>query len=338
MYDASLSANLARLIERAPRDSDLRFHGVELLAAQSSRKRWQDAAPPHDCRGTHRGRNVAHRATRSSARARSDRRPGRADEGPRGRGVLRELADTPVPRHRPPRGRRRRRLERDGRSGLRAHGRSGALHRHPSSSPARPARLALVVEVHHDPKWLEGAAAPRDRTARDRGSFRDRDSRASHARADASCGRTGRPRLGARAPEPAWSPRGHRSRGAGRRSPRAPGNRSEPGTWPDLGHDFAHDRLAAGWPAPAVVRPDLGSTPVERARANGARAASGAVACAVLGAPAAAPRSGRPLNHVADEVSLPTGRDSAADGRSVGSRSRPTRSSASPITTACWSR
>jgi putative nucleotidyltransferase-like protein len=38
VYDASLWANLARLIERAPRESDLRFHGVELLAAQHDRK------------------------------------------------------------------------------------------------------------------------------------------------------------------------------------------------------------------------------------------------------------------------------------------------------------
>ena len=38
VYDASLWANVARLIERAPRESDLRFHGVDLLAAQRDRK------------------------------------------------------------------------------------------------------------------------------------------------------------------------------------------------------------------------------------------------------------------------------------------------------------
>ena len=44
VYDASLWANLARLIERAPRESDLRFHGVELLAAQNARKRGETPA------------------------------------------------------------------------------------------------------------------------------------------------------------------------------------------------------------------------------------------------------------------------------------------------------
>jgi hypothetical protein len=44
VYDASLWASLARLIERAPRDSDLRFHGVELLAAQCDRKRGETPA------------------------------------------------------------------------------------------------------------------------------------------------------------------------------------------------------------------------------------------------------------------------------------------------------
>ena len=38
VYDASLWANVARLTERAPRESDLRFHGVELLAAQRNRR------------------------------------------------------------------------------------------------------------------------------------------------------------------------------------------------------------------------------------------------------------------------------------------------------------
>jgi hypothetical protein len=37
VHDASLWANVARLIERAPRESDLRFHGVELLAARRDR-------------------------------------------------------------------------------------------------------------------------------------------------------------------------------------------------------------------------------------------------------------------------------------------------------------
>jgi hypothetical protein len=44
VYDALLWSNLARLIERAPRESDLRFHGVELLAAQSARKRGESPA------------------------------------------------------------------------------------------------------------------------------------------------------------------------------------------------------------------------------------------------------------------------------------------------------
>ncbi len=38
VYDASLWVNVARLIERAPRESDLRFHGVDLLAAQHDRR------------------------------------------------------------------------------------------------------------------------------------------------------------------------------------------------------------------------------------------------------------------------------------------------------------
>ncbi len=38
MYDASLWTNVARLIERAPRESDLRYHGVDLLAAQHDRR------------------------------------------------------------------------------------------------------------------------------------------------------------------------------------------------------------------------------------------------------------------------------------------------------------
>ena len=34
------------------------------------------------------------------------------------------------------------------------------LHRDPPPSPSRLPGLPLVVEVHHDPKWLDGAAAP----------------------------------------------------------------------------------------------------------------------------------------------------------------------------------
>ncbi|MDX6439401.1 MAG: putative nucleotidyltransferase [Gaiellaceae bacterium] len=37
VYDASLWANVARLTERAPRESDLRFHGLELLAGRRDR-------------------------------------------------------------------------------------------------------------------------------------------------------------------------------------------------------------------------------------------------------------------------------------------------------------
>ncbi len=44
VYDASLWANLARLLGRAPRESDLRVHGVELLAAQADRKRGKTPA------------------------------------------------------------------------------------------------------------------------------------------------------------------------------------------------------------------------------------------------------------------------------------------------------
>jgi hypothetical protein len=44
VYDASLWANLARLLERAPRESDLRAHGVELLAARNARKRGETPA------------------------------------------------------------------------------------------------------------------------------------------------------------------------------------------------------------------------------------------------------------------------------------------------------
>ena len=38
VYDASLWTNVARLIEHAPRESDLRYHGVDLLAAQHDRR------------------------------------------------------------------------------------------------------------------------------------------------------------------------------------------------------------------------------------------------------------------------------------------------------------
>ena len=38
VHDASLWANVARLLGRATRISDLRYHGVELLAAQRDRK------------------------------------------------------------------------------------------------------------------------------------------------------------------------------------------------------------------------------------------------------------------------------------------------------------
>jgi hypothetical protein len=38
VHDADLWTNVARLIECAPRESDLRFHGLELLAAQRDRK------------------------------------------------------------------------------------------------------------------------------------------------------------------------------------------------------------------------------------------------------------------------------------------------------------
>jgi hypothetical protein len=160
VYDASLWANVARLIERAPRDSDLRFHGVELLAAQQDRKLGRTPAL----------HTIA--ATRTAA-ATSLIAPlvlQRALAAISGRVVL--MKGPEVAEHYEDTLTRPYRdidlLVEDAEAawsamvdaGFRPTGDPklyiGIHHLRPLVLPGLP----LVVEVHHDPKWLDGTAPP----------------------------------------------------------------------------------------------------------------------------------------------------------------------------------
>ena len=168
VYDASLWANLARLIERAPRDSDLRFHGVELLAAQSSRKRGK-TPPLHTIAAERTAAAMSLIAPLVLQRALA------AIEGPvvlmKGpevaeyyeNSLTRPYRDIDL-------------LVEDAGAAWNAMVEAGfeptgdpelyigIHHLRPLVLPGLP----LVVEVHHDPKWLEGAAATKTDCSRPR--------------------------------------------------------------------------------------------------------------------------------------------------------------------------
>ena len=160
VYDASLWASLARLIERAPRDSDLRFHGVELLAAQCDRKRG----------GTPALHTIAAERTAAATSLMAPlvlQRVLAAVEGPvvlmKGpevaayyeNSLTRPYRDIDI-------------LVEDAGAAWQAMVEAGfeptgdpklyigIHHLRPLVLPGLP----LVVEVHHEPKWLEGMAPP----------------------------------------------------------------------------------------------------------------------------------------------------------------------------------
>ncbi len=160
VYDASLWANVARLIERAPRESDLRFHGVELLAAQQDRKLGRTPAL----------HTIA--ATRTAA-ATSLIAPlvlQRALAAVSGRVVL--MKGPEIAEHYEDSLTRPYRdidlLVEDAEAAWNAMVEAGfeptgdpelyvgIHHLRPLVLPGLP----LVVEVHHDPKWLDGTAPP----------------------------------------------------------------------------------------------------------------------------------------------------------------------------------
>jgi hypothetical protein len=160
VYDASLWANVARLTERAPRESDLRFHGVELLAAQRNRKL---------------GRTPAlHIIAAERAAAATSlivplvlRRVLAAVDGPVVLMKGLEIAE----RYQDPLTRPYRDIDllvEDAQAAWNAMVEAGF---EPTGDPElyigihhlRPLvlpNLPLVVEVHHQPKWLEGVAPP----------------------------------------------------------------------------------------------------------------------------------------------------------------------------------
>ena len=274
-----------RWCERAPRESDLRFHGLEQVAlAKSPRCRCRAPRRRTDC-----DRDLADRAARAPARARRRRRAGGADEGPRGRAVVARPADAPVPGSRRP----RRGLGGDvadaARGRIRADRRSGALPRHPPPSAARLARAAARrrgpprAEVDRGQDAADGGAAAH------RGPVGDRNPRAARARARTPRGRTRRARVGARAARPAGPSRRRRSRS--RREPTATSWRAIARAW-DVERlwrttQATIDSLFGDRRRPLVGQ-RLGAAPVGRSRANGARAAPRAVARPVLGAAARA--------------------------------------------------
>jgi hypothetical protein len=160
VYDPSLWANVARLLERAPRESDLRFHGVDLLAAQHDRRL---------------GRTPALHAIAAARTAAATsliaplvlQRVLAAVDGPvvlmKGpevaehyeNSLTRPYRDLDV-------------LVKDAEAAWNAMVEAGfeptgdpelyigIHHLRPLVLPGLP----LVVEVHHDPKWLDGIAPP----------------------------------------------------------------------------------------------------------------------------------------------------------------------------------
>ena len=160
VYDASLWANVARLIERAPRESDLRFHGVELLAAQHDRKLGRTPAL-HTIAA---GRTAA--ATSLIAPLVLQRALA-AVSGPvvlmKGPEIAEHYEDSLTRPYRDID-----LLVEDAEAAWNAMLDAGfeptgdpelyigIHHLRPLVLPGLP----LVVEVHHDPKWLDGTAAP----------------------------------------------------------------------------------------------------------------------------------------------------------------------------------
>ena len=160
VYDASLWTNVARLIERAPRESDLRYHGVDLLAAQHDRRLGRTPAL----------HTIAATRTAAAASLIAPLVLQRALAAVKGRVVLMKGPEV-AEHYENPLTRSYRDIDLLVEDAEAAWQEMVAAGFEPTGDPElyvgihhlRPLvlpGLPLVVEVHHDPKWLEGAAPP----------------------------------------------------------------------------------------------------------------------------------------------------------------------------------
>jgi Uncharacterised nucleotidyltransferase len=160
VYDASLWTSVARLIERAPRESDLRFHGVDLLAAQHDRRLGRTPAL----------HTIAAVRTAAATSLIAPLVLRRALAAVKGRVVLMKGPEV-AEHYEDPLTRPYRDLDvlvEDAdaawqemvEAGFEPTGDPdlyvGIHHLRPLVLPGLP----LVVEVHHDPKWIDGIAPP----------------------------------------------------------------------------------------------------------------------------------------------------------------------------------